>query len=357
MEKVQKYMFDYPELSLAREDMLQQSELYRPSAFWAEASALIVEELCAHGVENFRRLPKPLGFFVPTYGTPGNSFSKTQRQELLDPFRKQHGATAKSTLALEQFLDGHFAALSDYRVLLAADRPDVLPHLHTFTESNAGAPVEQFEFDGRRFSRSALNYLLGLAFLKQHLGGERICTVMEIGGGFGTLGEILSHSGIDNARYIDLDIPPTSYAAQHYLSTVLGAEHVATYAQTRNQTSIAIDSLPKAAVLCAWQIERLQGRVDLFVNFISFQEMEPHIVRNYLSQVDRLGTRWVLLRNMREGKQKRKAGGVGVDTPITSDDYLAMLPAYELVERNVHPFGYKTVDGYHSELLLFKRKK
>ena len=349
-------MFDCPELSLAREDMLQQSELYRPSAFWAEASATIVDELCVHGVESFRRLPKPLGFFVPTYGCPGNSFSRELEQGVLDPFRQQQGAGAKPVLALEQFLKGQFAAQSDYRVLLAADRPDVLPYLHTFTESTAGAPIEQFEFDGRKFSRSALNYLLGLAFLKKHLDKECIRTVIEIGGGFGTLGEILSHSGTEGGRYIDLDIPPTSYAAQYYLSTALGSEHVATYAQTRNLSEIDIESLPKAAVLCAWQIEKLRGQVDLFVNFISFQEMEPHIVHNYLGQVERLGTRWVLLRNMREGKQKRKTGGVGVETPITSEDYQDMLPAYDLVARNVHPYGYKTVDGFHSELMLFKRK-
>ena len=113
--------------------------------------------------------------------------------------------------------------------------------------------------------------------------------------------------------------------------------------------------LKNASVLCSWQIEQLQGEVDLFVNFISFQEMEPDVVANYLNQVDRLKSRWVLLRNMREGKQIQKDGHVGVKTPIRSDDYVQMLPNYQLVARNVHPFGYETVDGFHSELQLFKR--
>jgi len=34
---------------------------------------------------------------------------------------------------------------------------------------------------------------------------------------------------------------------------------------------------------------------------------------------------------------------------------LAMLPNYTLIDRNVHPFGFETVDGFHSELMLFKR--
>jgi len=347
----------YPELEQARQDMKEQSELYRPTVFWEDASACIVDELCENGIEHFRALPTSLGFFVPTYGIPGNCFSKEQADGLVGWLTQQHSSAKKPLLGLQQFLKGEASALADYRVLMASDDQSRLPHLHTFSESTVGAPIEHFEFERRRFSRSSLNYLLGMALLKKHLVAESLSTVLEIGGGFGTLGEILSHSGINGIRYIDIDIPPTSYVAQHYLSRVLGADNVATYAQTRGQSDIRISSLPQASVLCSWQIEKLQGQVDLFVNFISFQEMEPHIVRNYLTHVSRLGARWVLLRNMREGKQKRGHDSeVGVETPILSEDYLDMLPDYELVERNVLCYGYRTVDGYHSELFLLRRK-
>jgi putative sugar O-methyltransferase len=349
-------MPDYPELSLAREDMKQQKDLYRPSAFWDAASERIATELVALGAENFRSLPTALRFFVPTYGAPGNGFSEEQATALLEHFRSGMGGGLKPMASLSQFLTGRSWALSDYRVLLAADDSRKLPHLHTFSESSIGSPVEHFEFDGRQFSRSSLNYLLGLALLKKHLDGDVPSTVLEIGGGFGTLGEVLSSAGIEGLKYIDVDIPPTSFIAQHYLGEVLGKGHVATYAQTSGMATIDIDALPQAAVLCSWQIEKLQGKVDLFVNFISFQEMEPHIVRNYLDHVRRLGARWILLRNMREGKQQRKGNSVGVETPLLGDDYLAMLDGYELVERNVHPFGYQTVDGFNSELLLLRRK-
>jgi putative sugar O-methyltransferase len=347
----------YEELNRAREDMLAQSELYRPSVFWDEASSRIAQELETYGIDQFRSMPTSLGFFVPTYGVPSSGFSKEQTDSLLDWFRGKFARDKKPHLALEQFLSGHMSALADYRVLLAADDSRKVPHLHAFSESLVGEPVEHFEFDGRLFSRSSLNYLLGLAFLKKHLDGDVPRTVLEIGGGFGTLGEVLSSAGIDGMRYIDIDIPPTSFVAQHYLSKVLGNEHVTTYAQCADRRSIEISSLPQASVLCSWQIERLQGRVDLFVNFISFQEMEPHIVRNYLQHVRRLGTCWILLRNLREGKQLRKSGGLGVEQPVLGDDYIAMLPEYVLVDRNVFPFGYRTVDGFHSELLLLRRKK
>lgn len=350
-------MYDYPELTLARNDMLLQGELYQPTSFWQDASSEIAAELCKHGVRDFRSLHTVLGFFVPTYGIPGGGFSFEQSNRLRGWFKKEYPYDIKSQLTLSQFLSGHTRALSDYRVLIASDNTGIPPYLHTFSESEVGKPVEQFEFDGRLFSRSSLNYLLGIAMLKKHLNGETLKTVLEVGGGFGTLGEVLSFAGISDLHYIDIDIPPTSFVAQYYLGEVIGKDRVATYAQTSSKAIIEIDSLPTAAVLCSWQIEKLQGRVDLFVNFISFQEMEPHIVKNYLSHVVRLGTRWILLRNIKEGKNIRKSDGVGVLTPILGDDYVSMLPGYELIERSVIPFGYQTVDGFNSELLLFKIKE
>jgi hypothetical protein len=129
------------------------------------------------------------------------------------------------------------------------------------------------------------------------------------------------------------------------------------YGATRGLSENQISELTPLSVLCAWQVEQLRGVVDLFVNFISSQEMESEAVRNYLTQVRHLGDCCDVLRNITEAKQKRQPGHLaGVETPILGDDYLQMLPGYELVERGVHPFGYRTVDGFHSELLLLRRK-
>lgn len=347
---------EFHELDLAIEEMKLQSEYYRPTVFWGAASLTIVEDIRKNGISEFRSLCSTLDYFVPTYGSPGNGFDREAVADIESAFQRARCAGEKQKIAIEQFFSGYMAALSDYRVLLAADQMDRFPRLHLFSESTVGMPLEHFSFDGRSFSRSSLNYLLGLCFLKMHLGGEVPETVLEIGGGFGSLGEILASTGINGIKYIDVDIPPTSFVAQYYLTEVLGSENVATFAMTKNLESIDIDKLPKASVLCSWQIEKLRGKVDLFVNFISFQEMEPHIVENYLKHVVRLGARWVLLRNLREGKQKRQEKCVGVETPTLGDDYVEMLPGYELVARCVWPFGYRTVDGFNSELLLLRRK-
>lgn len=349
-------MFKYDELNMAFEDMLSQNELYVPSHFWHEASLEIINEINEFGINKFRSLYSALDFFVPTYGYPGGGFNNDQVKEINKLFDNKWPNSIKPRLAIENLMSGYLSALSDYRVYKGADDINILPHLHYFTESQYGEPIEQFHFDGRKFSRSALNYLLGVTMLKKHLNGDVPSKILEIGGGFGTLGEILASSNIPGYQYFDIDIPPTSFVAQSYLIENFGEKNVLTYAKTKDLDQIKIQDAPKFSVLCSWQIEKLVGKIDLFVNFISFQEMEPHIVKNYISNINRLEPRWILLRNMREGKNITNGKDVGVVTPILGDDYLAMLQNYDLVERNVIPFGFQTVDGFNSEIILMRSK-
>jgi putative sugar O-methyltransferase len=343
----------YPELQEAFALLEKQNDLYRPTSFWAEASQKLAHEFVEIGIENFRRGPLALSYFVPTYGPPALGLLKEQVELLTQTFNRHYPDHKRGRLALNAYLGGQLNAVADYRVLLAANsEPDALG-LTYFSESSVGNPIEQFCFDGKAYSRSSLNYLLGLSLLKRYTNLDDINTVLEIGGGFGTLGEILGKAPKKNIKYIDVDIPPTHFAAEHYLKANFGSRNVNDFIDLEGRSTIEISDLPDFTVMCSWQLEKLRGQVDLFVNFISFQEMEPNVVKNYLSQVSRLKSRWVLLRNMREGKQKQVTGALGVIEPILSEDYATMLPDYQLISESVHPFGYQTVDGFHSELLLF----
>ncbi len=344
----------YPELDWALEKSLLQDELYRPSSFWKNVTKEIVRLIELHGIENFRTHNTIFSYFAPTYGVPCNSFN----QQIVDHITGllQSTGNKKQQLAMQEFLSGYFHALSDYRVFSASDDNQKQPCLQSFSESDYGKPNEQFEFDGKKFSRSALNYLTGLCFLKKHISADdEIATVMEIGGGFGTLGEILFHFG--DSKYINIDIPPVSFVSWSYLSHLYGESGIEPYQNTKG--IIDIGALRPCTVLNTWDIETLRGNIDLFVNFISFQEMEPAIVANYLSHIKQLNPKYILLRNMREGKQKKLSeAGHGVEQPILKDDYMKMIDdTHLLIASNVIPFGYKTVDGYHSELMLFKNKR
>lgn len=346
-------MIRYPELQEAFESLPYQSELYRPTSFWAEASKLLTVQLQEFGVENFRRYPTALSYFVPTYGPPGLGLNSAQIDFLTRAFNDQYQQHQKGRLVLDKYLSGELNALADYRTLLAANPTSDVFGLTSFSEGTIGNPIEQFVFDGRAYSRSSLNYLLGLSLLKRYVKLEEINTVLEIGGGFGTLGEIIGKAPKKDIKYIDIDIPPMNFVAEQYLKGNFGESNVSGFPAFKAGAEIVISSLPSFTVLCPWQLKRLVGKVDLFVNYISFQEMEPHVVENYFSLVKRLSPAWLLLRNMREGKQRGVSGGVGVTQPILSEDYRNMLPNYRLVNISVDPFGYRTVDGFHSETAIF----
>ena len=335
--------------------MSEKSSLYQSSSFWEEACRKISNNVDNDGLENFRSEISNLHFFVPTYGFPGNSFSNEDIKKTLSLF--QEDASKKNYLSLEKYLNGDILATSDYKVFKSSnDHNDELDLLN-FSESSFGNPIEQFSIEGNNYSRSSLNYLLGLSFLKSILPDFVPKTVLEIGGGFGTLGEILNQIPKHDIKYIDIDLPPIFLIASEYIRNACSLRE-ADYMLSKLDDigTITIDELPRFSFFPSWEIERLRGKVDLFVNFISFQEMEPDIVKNYLEIVSSLNTEVVLLRNMKEGKQKASKGRVGVMSPVTGDDYADFLPDYDLIGSNILPFGYTTVDNFNSELLVFKRK-
>jgi putative sugar O-methyltransferase len=341
-------------------DMRQQDSLYRPTVFWAAALKELGEVLIAENLPVFRRLPSAKRYFVPTYGLESLSHFGGDTVDEIRELLGDRIASGKSKHLFEALSNGAFLAASDYRAFRAGDRTESPPDLENCTESSVGSPDEQWEFDGNLYSRSMLNYLNGLVFLKQHIDTTQIQRVIEIGGGFGTLGEILLGDSDRDYTYVDVDIPPTALAAAYYLGTLF-PEKFYGFQAAQGADQIHVDQLHgKCAVICPWQLEKLCGSFDLAVNFISFQEMEPAVVENYLAQLARLNCRFVLIRNLREGKPQRTSNRPsGVEKPICGPDYDRMFETcgYELVATNVYPFGFKTVDGFHSELRLFEKKR
>ena len=348
-------------LKLMLEDMANAPAIYRPTSFWNKAVNAISEELFSKGLEGFRSHPTALNFYVPTYQYPNYNANQGLAKGIMDAFRGSAWDNPKLKTRQTALLSGEQQAFSDFRVY-AASLDNSHPFSDKVSESQIGKPVEQFTFDGRRFSRSILNYLLGINFLKKSCNTVGIHTVMEIGGGFGSLGEILLTDSRNKCFFMDVDIPPVCFAATYYLQLLLGVKNVADYSllkSLKGAGEIRIEDLKgsyAAAVLCPWQLPALSGKIDLFVNYISFQEMEPDIVENYFFNVRRLNPQYILLRNLREGKQvQSKEGGVGVKKPILGKDYDKFIPEYRLLNVNTVPFGHLTEDGFHSELRLYTK--
>jgi len=347
----------YKLLNIMLNDMKKQNTLYQPTSFWEYGSKLLIEELENNNIENFRNLTVTRNFFVPGY----SAVEYLENQSKYDPTIEQFDKIVQDkrfVTRLQRVFNGNSNAFSDYRVLKASNI-DKKPYLDKISESAIGNPIEQHTFENRNFSRSFLNYALGLSFLKQKADTSEINTVMEIGGGFGTLGEILLQDNRNDIFYINIDIPPVAFYSTYYLQEVFGKETIACYDTTKDLETIDINKFKqthKALNLCSWQIEKLQGKIDLFINFISFQEMEPEVVQNYCNHIERLQPKYILLRNILEGKRKQSADFLaGVQEPILGDDYDNFLPNYKLIDTDSITFGFITEDNFHSQLRIYKR--
>jgi hypothetical protein len=85
--------------------------------------------------------------------------------------------------------------------------------------------------------------------------------------------------------------------------------------------------------------------------------MEPDVVQNYCDHIDRLQPKFILLRNILEGKKKKdKNYQGGVQDPILGDDYNNFLPNYTLLATDSATYGFITEDNFHSQLRIYKRK-
>lgn len=344
------------ELNDLLEDMNQADSKYSPTQFWKNASQAIVQEVRSSGFRDFKSHHSALMNFVPSYAK-----SRERPSRLLEAMREMHlFPDGKMVKRLSDYLGGRQQALADYRVACAAS-----PMRSTFFEIGESAIGEGrlHNINGVDFSKASLNYLRGLAFLQQSPGYSQDSTksFLEIGGGFGSLGEIALKNGDEN-RYLNIDIPPVLPFSTYYLKSVFGPHVIQSYANTRQFKKIEIAecfSQFKGATLPAWQLPLLRGTVDCFVNFVSFQEMEPDIVHNYINLVSPLTRKYVLLRNSRHGKRiATSTQQVGVQKKTSLDMMINWFADFELVNRDSFVFGDESRFGsFKSEVAVLKRKK
>jgi len=300
--------------------------LYKPTNFWQPGLQQLLADMDQIGLPRFKSWPTATYWFYPTYGanlTPETTTAAVARAIELQPDAQQHEAR------LRQGLDGAAEARRDLEVARIIWDQERWPFkVMARGESQVGAPPQHFHLDGgkRGWTKPYLNYLLCLAALSRHV-DRPPRSVLEIGGGFGVLGEILMRRS-KAVRYVDLDIPPLLTVASYYLRELCG-ERIDVYDDTWSGR-VGPD---RSAVLPSWRIDDVDGPFDLFVNCFSFQEMEPHVVANYVAKVAEKDVSYVVSLNSRKGKPKASDGGIGVVEQVTSARIVEMFAGhgYELL--------------------------
>jgi putative sugar O-methyltransferase len=326
---------DWPAFTQRSLDELKlQDDRYQPTSFWGPGLEELLGDLSKMGIERFKAWPSSGFWFYPRYGS---SFTNATIEATFAAAKEANPRAARNWV--QQALSGSFEARRDFDAMrLAWDHTRWPFDLHGLGESHVGTPTQYFRFTQQEhgWTRPYLNYLLCLAALSRHVKGPPQ-SVLEIGGGFGVLGEILM-SRDPEVRYVDLDIPPLLTVASYYLTALFG-DRVSVYDDTVPVSGLLAPT--RSAVLPNWRLEDLRGDFEVFVNCYSFQEMEPHVVENYAACVAALGPEWVVSNNSRAGKPKAADGHrIGVQEPVTSARIVQMFAKH----------GYRLVEAFGSPL-------
>lgn len=113
----------------------------------------------------------------------------------------------------------------------------------------------------------------------------------------------------------------------------------------------------RACVLCPWQLPKVKGSFELFVNASSFQEMEPEVLDNYISYINKLVTGHLLLKNSVVGKRPAtNENDVGVQKTIKREDYLRAFSHFELIASNAKAFGH-VYKNFVADVMILKKRK
>lgn len=296
--------------------------VYRPTNFWGPGVERLLADLRERGLESFKSWPEATFWFYPTYGAG-----------LPQPAQRRVIAAAKAERPdrgggwIRALLNGAPDARRDFDAArLAWDHSRWPFDLEGYAESKVGDPVQGFRLlpdSDLRWTKPYLNYLLCLAALSRHV-DRPPASVLELGGGFGVLGEILMARD-PQVRYVNCDIPPLLTVSSYYLRTLFG-DRVLTYDDRVPDAGPV--QVPASACLPNWRIGDLEGPFDVFVNSYSFQEMEPDVVEHYVDTVAGLGVRYAVSLNSREGKHvAASADEVGVKDPVTSSAVIDLFRA------------------------------
>lgn len=322
-------------------DQLERSgPPFKPTNFWRPAVEALQRDLQSRGIEHFKSWPSSRSFFYPCYG---QGFSYAMFDALWPAIK------ARNARATEGWVKGRLIgsqdANHDFDTALAYfDGTKAELNLSAHGESDIGSPPQRYALHGPggpTYGKPYLNYLKILAALSTVAEGP-LRTFLEVGGGFGVLGEILSHH-YPNSVYIDVDIPPLVSIASWYLRKV--APDAATTGPLDEPGFVlkSDEAWRRGFVAClpSWKLPEIpSGKVDVFVNSFSFQEIEPEAVEAYCDIIATIAPRYVVSLNSRAGKPLAKPGRpVGMVKQTTSAFIQSQFAArgYVLVRRFGRP--------------------
>lgn len=361
-------------LDLMLDDSIKAPDEYRATNYWDVYDRAFLPDLRKNGLRDFRRRrDSPFA----TFGAidPAPSFGRIDLFEIwfLDRFRifnnrltRKCPACLKLLSAVNAVLGRIFTVSTPYDVTLddirqlAFDRVKTMASatgarpLELFEASLLGNPEDTFNRNGKVYTMSMLYYYMRYMYCCRFIDFDSVGLVVELGSGMGKQVEI-TRSLHPDIRYFLFDIPPQLYVCEQYLKGVFPGS-VVSYAETRTMETLPLPQKGKIFIFGTWKFPLLEEcAIDLFWNTASFQEMEPEVVSNYLSFVNRRA-QMVYLQEVMGGMEiAPKRGKHGVIKPTTLQDYEKALSNFERIDNSASRTPLHEFKGYRDT--FWKRKK
>ena len=325
---------DRATLTAMLEDMGMQSALYRPTSYWQPYVDRTTEAILQGGLSSFRGAAAP-GFKGFVYVPARPTFRPSGVRRMALQLASKVPGISRIVSGYEAMLDATQATQIEqqkrlvrllYEYILQIDDPARIVGLE---DSGLGQPLDALEVRGRVYTLAFLTFFTRYLFAAQTVDLARTNVIIELGPGYGGQAEIFLRLHPD-LKYVVIDIPPMAYVTERYLGALFPGQ-VLGYQRTREIGSIGPDAIRdhRVIVLCPWQMPHVRFDVDLFWNAASFQEMEREVVANYLSLVEGLGTKRMLLHTESQGIEP---GAGGQQAPISAAWILEQLAGrYEVV--------------------------
>ncbi len=360
---------DDPELlELMMKDTYSSSKLYKPTNFWANFEKKFLPEIRNQGLKDFRkRKYSILSEFGATDLYPHSDFLREPVRDRLSLkiVRNLIKLASKNT-----HLEKLFYRLSESYLGVNLEEINLLCYefakcygelngaksIENFDGSLSGNPENYFYESGHLYTISLLDYYIIYAYCCKFLNFDSIESLLEIGTGSGKQIEVIKKLHPKITFYV-LDIPPQLYVSEQYLSKIF-PDSVISYKKTRKITKIPNEREGKIFILGNWKISQIENlKYDLFWNAVSFQEMEPDVVLNYLQFVNRQTRKYVFLYENLKGKEVASVkGNHGVLNQTNLDHYKNGLKDFEIKNSSKVIRPPRLSSGPNSRFMFWEKK-
>lgn len=278
---------DWSLLKAMMQDMQKQCGLYKPSIYWRKYSKRIEKEIKKNGIADFRSNPRIGKGYADVFIDDLSFYFNGLLPELIYNFIKKLPITRRFVSRVNRFIFNKNVQVHHYKRLYYSALLSEWFEKFTFNkrlpDSLIANPHRTIPFFSQEIGEKYLyNYSL-ISDVSKHVDFSRLHSVLEIGGGFGSMAHIILSLYPNIKKYCIVDIPPILYVSTQYLKHIFGDDIVIDYCEAKNRKIIEFTKSndKELLLLSPWQMEYLDCKFDFFWNSSSFQEMTKPIVSNY----------------------------------------------------------------------------